>query len=110
MTSTQKSENTEQFWFNHIKQWKVSGLSQNSYCKEHDLKPHNLSYHKCKQARNQDNTQLSTPISTGFIELAVSPTLTLPEPLILHFCDGVQLTGLAENNLELVKQLAEVLR
>ncbi|OUS26621.1 hypothetical protein A9Q98_10335 [Thalassotalea sp. 42_200_T64] len=85
MTSNQKSANAEQFWLNHIKQWQDSGLSQTTYCKEHDVKPHSLSYHKCKQARHQVNTQIATPTSTGFLQVAVSPVVTLPEPLTLDF-------------------------
>ena len=110
MTTAQKTSTTEQFWFNHIKQWQDSGLSQSDYCKEHDVKPHSLSYHKCKQERNQASTQLATPSATGFLQVAVPPVVTLPEPLTLHFSNGLQLTGLTANNLALVKQLAEVLR
>ena len=110
MTTTQKTANTEQFWLNHIKQWQDSGLSQTDYCKQHDLNPHSLSHHKCKQARHQTNTQLATPTPTGFLQVAVPPFVTLPEPLTIHFSNGLQLTGLTANNVSLVKQLAEVLR
>ncbi len=109
MTTAQPPTNAEQFWLNHIKHWQDSGLSQIDYCNEHGLKPHNLSYHKRKQERNQPNTQLTTP-TTGFLQVNVPPVVVLPEPLTLHFTDGLQLTGVTENNLGLVKQLAEVLR
>ena len=110
MTTAQPPTHAEKFWLDHIKHWQDSGLSQTDYCKERDLKPHNLSYHKRKQERNQPNTQLTTPTSTGFLQVNVPPVAVLPEPLTLHFTSGLQLTGLTANNLSLVKQLAEVFR
>lgn len=109
MMNSHHSTNAKQHWLNHIKQWQDSGLSQANYFKKHDLKPHNLSYHKRKQECNQSNTPL-TPTSTGFLHVEVSSIRVAPETLTLHFAEGVQLTGLTTSNLALVKQLAEVLR
>jgi len=109
MTISQHPTNTKQLWLDHIKQWQDSGLSQTDYCKQYDLKPHSLSYHKCKQTHHRVETQLTPSTSTGFLQVSLKPMTPLPEPLILHFSSGLQLTGLTTCNVALVKQLTEVL-
>lgn len=36
--------NKEQFWQDHITAWQGSGLSQATYCKQHEIKFHNFAY------------------------------------------------------------------
>jgi hypothetical protein len=46
---------------------------------------------------------------SGFVRVEVIPQPQYHEPLTLYFANGAHLTGIAANNLEVVKQLAEVL-
>ena len=66
-------EQRRRFWKDHIDCWQKSGLTQNAYCLEHDLKPHQLTYWK-KRFVNQP----TAPIS--FVPLRFSknlpPTIT----------------------------------
>ena len=47
--------------------------------------------------------------SAGFVHVQVRPQPQYHEPLTLHFANGDRLTGIAENNMEIIKQLALVL-
>ena len=40
--STKKRAQTE--WYNHVAQWRKSGLTRTAYCEQHDLKLHALMY------------------------------------------------------------------
>lgn len=44
-------------WNDHIKSWRVSGLSQSAYCREHGLRRKGLVYW-LKKERNKINLQL----------------------------------------------------
>ena len=46
---------------------------------------------------------------SGFVRVQVIPQPQYHEPLTLHFANGARLTGIAENNMEMIKQLAVVL-
>ena len=49
MSETEKkNQNLTQFWNYHIKQWSESGMSQNAYCKQNDLRPNQFTYWKMK--------------------------------------------------------------
>jgi hypothetical protein len=45
----------------------------------------------------------------GFVRVQVIPQPQYHEPLTLHFANGARLTGIAENNMEMIKQLAVAL-
>ena len=47
--------------------------------------------------------------SAGFVHVQVIPQPQYHEPLTLHFANGARLTGIAENNMEMIKQLAVAL-
>jgi hypothetical protein len=44
--------------------------------------------------------------SAGFVRVQVIPQTQYHEPLTLHFANGARLTGIAENNMEMIKQRA----
>jgi hypothetical protein len=94
------------FWPGHISQWRDSGLSQADYCRQHGLCQHSFSYHKLKSSTGLMPTKGE---SAGFVRVQVIPQPQYHEPLTLHFANGTRLTGIAENNMEMIKQLAVAL-
>jgi len=95
----------QEYWQQHINQWQKSTLNQAQYCKQHNLKESAFSYHKCKQIKNN-----TAPINTTtFIKLSPVKVLPPQAPLILHLKNNLSLSGITQNNVDLVKLLAEVL-
>jgi hypothetical protein len=98
------------FWQLHITQWQASSLSQASYCRQHALVTHQFRY--WKQKFLADHAPLDHEPKAGFARVQVAAHVSAPVPpgLSLYFRDGTQLTGIAQHNLALIKQLIEVLR
>ena len=48
----------------HISQWESSGLTQISYCNQHDIKPHIFSYYKAKLSQGDRDSE---PLSIGLV-------------------------------------------
>jgi hypothetical protein len=107
MTKLIKNETGDQkVWEQHLTQLSESGSSQAEYCRKNNLKEHDFSYQKCKRlnkAAPKSNT------STGFIKVQLPSNKIEPAALTLRFNNAVSLSGITENNLALVKQLAELL-
>jgi hypothetical protein len=106
MNKNPKSDQDEQFWRNHISQWRDSDLTQAAYCKQHDLSPHSISYYKRKFSGGPDPVRRKP---AGFVNVQLTPEVVHPAPLTLYFANGVRLSGIAEHNVSVVKQLAQVL-
>jgi hypothetical protein len=109
MTSTENNS-AHDFWHLHIMQWQASGLSQASYCRQQALLTHQFSYWKRKFLA--DREPVDPEPKAGFARVQVAEHVaTLSSPgLSLSFRDGTRLTGIAQNNMALIKQLIEVLR
>jgi hypothetical protein len=110
MSSKVNHVRNNEFWQNHIAQWQSSGLSQAKYCRQHKLASHQLSYWKGKFLANTHT--VSPEIPSGFARVqidGVSPT-SVSSDLSLHFRDGIQLLGITEETLPLIRQLVEILR
>ena len=82
----QSSLSKSRYWREHVEQWQSSGLSQKAYCKQHDLKPHNLSYWK-----NKLDAQREAKATGGFVAVALESTL--PQGLSLHLSNGHRIDG-----------------
>jgi hypothetical protein len=95
---------THAFWRKQVDLWRASNLSQTQYCKKHALKPHSLSYHKRRLETNREAVSESR-----FIAVSVPAAMPASTPLTLHFASGLSLSGIAPNNLDVVKQLTAVL-
>jgi hypothetical protein len=95
---------THAFWRKQVALWRASSLSQAQYCKNHNLKAHSLSYHKRRLETNREAVNESR-----FIAVPVPPALPAPKPLTLHFASGLSLSGIAPNNIDVVKQLTTAL-
>jgi hypothetical protein len=106
MNKNQKPRQDEQFWRDHVSQWRDSGLKQSAYCKQHELSPHSISYYKRKFSEGPDPVRRKP---AGFAKVQVKTEAASCDPLTLHFANGVRLSGIAEHNVSVVKQLAQVL-
>ena len=106
MDKKQKSDQDEPFWRNHVSQWRAAGLKQATYCKQHNLSPHSFSYYKRKFSDGPEPIRRKT---AGFVNVHLASEVNPPDPLTLHFANGVRLSGIAEHNVSVVKQLAQVL-
>ena len=93
-------------------QWQASGLSQASYCRQHRLVTHQFHYWKRKFLVDHESADLEPETKAGFARVQVAAHVAAPFPpgLSLCFRDGTQITGIAQHNLGLIKQLIEVLR
>ena len=95
-----------QFWRDHITQWQNAETTQLAYCRQHQLCPHKFGYYKRILVTRPEPTGTN---SSGFVSVQVLPQLNQPESLTLHFDNGLRLSGIAADNLGLVKQLTQVL-
>jgi hypothetical protein len=94
-------------WADHIQAQPRSGLSQQTYCKQHALKPHCFWYWKRKiEARAK--TPSAPRRQGGFVPVSVA---SVPQPQVLSVVlpNGVTLNGVAEDNLSVVQQLVGAL-
>jgi len=109
MTST-NSNTGDDFWRQHIAQWQASGLSQAGYCRQHELTAHQFSYWKCKLLTM--NEPVVPKPASGFarVQMVAQIPATSAQELTLLFQDGIQVTGITQDNMALLKQLIEVLR
>ncbi|MEQ3659285.1 MAG: hypothetical protein ABNH21_10030 [Glaciecola sp.] len=98
------SKHLTTFWQKHVSQWQSSGLTQAQYCKQHNLHPQRLSHHKRKLETKDKQSG-----KTGFIAVPIPQAIPTPAPLTLRFASGLSLSGIASNNIDVVKQLAAVL-
>lgn len=95
----------KRFWTDHLSQWKETSLSQALYCKKHGLVVHRFGYWK----RKLNNLPLKR---SGFIQLpavSIHPISNI-STLTVQLPNKLQIKGISSNNLELNKQLAELLQ
>jgi len=108
MTST-NSNTGDEFWHQHITQWQASGLSQAGYCRQQTLREHQFSYWKCKLLTGNKPVK-AEPAGFAQVQLIAKPLATSDQKLSLFFRGGIQVTGITQDNMALLKQLIEVLR
>ena len=85
-----KNQKLTQFWKHHIEQWAESGLSQNAYCRENELKPNRFTYWKIK-FKNQT-------LPAGFVQV---PLPKITEVLSLSGQNGLRLNMGNEFQIEI---------
>jgi hypothetical protein len=97
-------------WQHHITQWQTSGLSQADYCRQQSLRTKTFSYWKCKLLPGSERAE--PKLQSGFVKVQLAEQTDMPPSpsLTLWFPGGIHLTGIARNNLSLIKSLLEVLR
>jgi hypothetical protein len=109
MTSIENKTDHD-FWQLHLAQWQVSGLSQASYCRQQGLRTHQFSYWKRKFLADREPVDPEPKAGFARVQVAAHVATSVSPGLSLCFRDGTQLTGIAQNNMALIKQLIEVLR
>ena len=98
------------YWTRHLMAWKDSGLNQNSYCQENNLKPDQFSYWKRKLAQSEHPPRPNThSADKAFIPVSINNASAIQE-LTIHLPNGCRITGVEHHHLPLLAQLAEVLR
>ena len=115
----QTRENKRRFWAEHIRQWKVSGLSQSGYCREHELKPGSMTYWK-KMTKTKGRLRL-VPIAVPNADPAAGDPATRgpadPEPTqetadsgLRIQIEGTTIKVAADFNSRTLRKLLTVLR
>ena len=91
------------WWANHIKAWKASGKTQSGYCRQHQIKPHQLIY--WKQVFETGSEQV--PASSGFIPVQVASSQPRSQGLTVRLSNGVCVEGIQTDNLTITQTLIE---
>jgi hypothetical protein len=97
-----ESEALASYWLQQIEAWQSSGQTQQAYCKTHALNYHRFGYWRRKFLEQSQAAQSQK--GSGFVpvtHLATSPSAGLS----LAFPNGLELRGIAGNNLPIVYQL-----
>jgi hypothetical protein len=104
MSSKATSEDLLGYWQQQIDTWRVSGQSQQAFCKIHDLSYHQFLYRRRKfEDRERGNQR---PSSSALVPVIYQPPATATG-LSLVFPNGLELRGLSEDNLPLAQQLLD---
>ena len=109
MASIEKTHNHD-FWKLHLAQWQDSGLSQASYCRQQVLHPPQFSYWKRKLLVTCNPVELNPGAGFARVQVAADSITPSSSGLSVCFPDGIQLRGITQHNMALIKQLIEVLR
>lgn len=98
MTPTTSSEARTRFWQEQIDAWQASNLSQQAFCKTHNLNYPRFGYW-LRKFRRQD-----TPHRSGFVPVVgAAPS----SGLSLRLPNGLELRGIDTHNVALVTQLID---
>jgi len=104
MSRKAASEALSKYWQQHVDRWQVSGLSQQAFCKTHDLSYHRFLYWRRKfEGRTTENLE---PPSSALVPVIYRPPSTAAG-LSLVLPSGLELRGLSEDNLPLAQQLLD---
>jgi len=102
----QTSQQTEEYWTNHVEAWKLSGLTQVVYCDQNNINLNQLVYQKSK--RDGKRSPSVATASSGFASVAISSCHEAG--LKLTFPSGIQLSGIGSSNLVLANQIIKALK
>jgi transposase-like protein len=97
-------------WQQHIERWQESDLTQRSYCREHNLKPHQFSYWKRKLKSSPSGEDSANETASGFVRIQLEPPPQKMSQLRVQCCDGTELSGINADNVELATQLIRGIR
>jgi len=90
-------------WKQHLEAWQQSGQTQVAYCREHGLKPHQLTYWKKRFAAPKPSTKL-IPVKLPDASLGRSASVAVILP------DGIRLEVSPEQATVLLPKLLPALR
>ncbi len=90
-------------WASHIEQWNASGQSQSDYCRQHQLKLHQLVY--WKQVFNTQH-KVKPPAENKFIAVQLTRSPIPPtQEMIIQLPNGIRIESAQSNNLELIREM-----
>jgi hypothetical protein len=97
----------------HINAWNDSGLTQQAYCRTHQLNPSHFRYwkHKLKKLSSTAAKHVKVgPSESSFLAVEIAPSSACaPESdgLTVVLPGGIKLTGITSNNVSVVRHLME---
>lgn len=104
----EKSYTTEHEWLERIQSWRDSGLSQKAWCQQNSVRASQFGYWK----RKLDTTPRPTSQQpAAFVPVATTPHAATTESALLTVSlpNGIQVSGIDQDNLTLVQKLVGVL-
>jgi hypothetical protein len=106
---SQSSPSQKSAWGSHIRAQKESDLTQQAYCRQHDLKPHQFWYWKNKLGgADSIKPQKQNPSAKSAFIPVVTPAL-LSRGLSITLPSGISINGIESHNMLVAEQLARVL-
>ena len=110
MDELSRSEQLEQkrsFWKQHIDSWQETGLTQAEYCRQHNLKHHQLVYWKKRYLKTETNVSFVPLKFEDLLDLSVRQE---PAPLTLVINSEFKIEIRAGFDRQLLQQLILALR
>ena len=102
-----ENEKRSQFWENHLKEWSQTGLSQNAYCRNNNLRPNQFTYWK-KKFKQQNLPVKFVQVPSHPVEKAIGGHF--PNTLRLNIKSDFQIEipdGFSQTTLKQVLQVVE---
>jgi len=100
MAGKTTSEALSAYWREQIDAWSTSGQNQHAFCRQHDLSYHRFVYWRRRfEARSAAHRRPSALVPVVYQPSSSGHGLSLVLP------SGVELRGIASDNLPLVQQL-----
>ena len=72
LSRAEQIEQKRSYWNQHIDSWKQTGLTQSEYCRQHNLKHHQLVYWKKRFLKTETNV--------SFVPIELEDLLDVPAP------------------------------
>ena len=109
---TTKREEKRQRWQQHIQQWKLSGLSQRTYCEEHGLTLNQFWYWQrqfgsAKSSSSNASTHPAQNEHAAFVPVQVTAPETSNTGLCLELPNGIRLHGIASSSPATIKHIIQ---
>jgi hypothetical protein len=101
MSKKAPSEALRSYWREQIDAWQVSGESQQAFCQRHELSYHRFIYWRRKLADQETATRRGY---SALVPVRYEPTLS-EATLSVVLPSGIELRGIALDNLAVVQQL-----
>ena len=70
LSRAEQIERKRIYWKHHIESWQETGLTQSEYCRQHNLKPHQLVYWKKRF--------LKTEAGVSFVPIKLDDLMDIP--------------------------------
>lgn len=101
MSRKATSEGLKTYWREQIDAWRASGETQQAFCRQHELSYHRFTYWRRKLA-DREKAQRRSPSALVSVRYPAVPSETT---LSLVLPSGIELRGIALDNLTVVQQL-----